>query len=75
MEALAEFERAAAREKQATGIAAAKIRGLYKGRKKKLSDNQVVSLIDRARAGESKSKLARDFDISRQTLYRYLRST
>ena len=75
MEALAEFERAAAREKQAAGIAAAKNRGLYRGRKKKLSDNQVVSLIDRASAGESKSKLARDFDISRQTLYRYLRST
>ncbi|MGF6591948.1 recombinase family protein [Pseudomonas sp. 2835] len=75
MEALAEFERAAAREKQAAGIAAAKNRGLYRGRKKKLSDNQVVSLIDRASAGESKSKLARDFEISRQTLYRYLRST
>ncbi|WP_095162594.1 recombinase family protein [Pseudomonas sp. Irchel 3F5] len=75
MEALAEFERATAREKQAAGIAAAKTRGSYRGRKKKLSDNQVVSLIDRACAGESKSKLARDFDISRQTLYRYLRST
>ena len=75
MEALAAFERTAAREKQAAGIAAAKRRGSYTGRKKKLSDNQVVSLIDRACAGESKSKLARDFDISRQTLYRYLRLT
>ncbi|UVL63786.1 recombinase family protein [Pseudomonas sp. B21-032] len=75
MEALAEFERVVAREKQAAGIAAAKNRGSYSGRKKKLSDNQVVSLIDRAGAGESKSKLARDFDISRQTLYRYLKST
>lgn len=73
METLAEFERAAARKKQAAGIAAAKMRGSYSGRKKKLSDNQVVSLMDRAGAGESKSKLARDFDISRQTLYRYLR--
>ena len=75
MELIAEFERAATREKQAAGIATAKVRGSYRGRKKKLSDNQVVSLIDRAGAGESKSKLARDFDISRQTLYRYLRST
>ncbi|WP_242486699.1 recombinase family protein [Pseudomonas sp. TH49] len=74
MERLAEFERNATREKQAAGIATAKIRGSYRGRKKKLSDNQVVSLIHRARAGESKSKLARDFDISRQTLYRYLNS-
>jgi DNA invertase Pin-like site-specific DNA recombinase len=72
MELLAEFERTATRERQAAGIALAKIRGSYRGRKKKLSDNQVVSLIDRARAGESKSRLARDFDISRQTLYRYL---
>ncbi len=75
MEALAEFERTSAREKQAAGIATAKNRGSYRGRKKKLSDNQVVSLIDRACTGESKSKLARDFDISRQTLYRYLKST
>ncbi|KIU48190.1 MULTISPECIES: recombinase family protein [Pseudomonas] len=75
MELLAEFERAALREKQAAGIATARNRGSYRGRKKKLSDNQVVSLIERARAGESKSRLARDFDISRQTLYRYLKST
>lgn len=75
MELVAEFERTAMREKQAAGIASAKRRGVYRGRKKKLSDNQVVNLIDRAGAGESKSKLARDFDISRQTLYRYLRST
>ncbi|MBN0978481.1 recombinase family protein [Pseudomonas hygromyciniae] len=75
MELIAEFERAATREKQAIGIASAKMRGVYRGRKKKLSDNQVVSLIDRAGTGESKSKLARDFEISRQTLYRYLRST
>lgn len=74
MELIAEFERAAMREKQAAGIATAKVPGMYKGRKKKLSDNQVVNLIDRAGAGESKSKLARDFEISRQTLYRYLRS-
>ncbi|MCU0213054.1 MULTISPECIES: helix-turn-helix domain-containing protein [Pseudomonas] len=51
------------------------MRGVYRGRKKKPSNNLVVSLIDRAGAGDSKSKLARDFEISRQTLYRYLRST
>ncbi|WP_025111578.1 recombinase family protein [Pseudomonas sp. H1h] len=75
MEQLAEFERAATREKQAAGIASAKSRGSYRGRKKKLSDSQVVSLIGRASNGESKSRLARDFDISRQTLYRYLKPT
>ncbi|MDF3197453.1 MULTISPECIES: recombinase family protein [unclassified Pseudomonas] len=75
MELVAQFERTAAREKQAAGIATARNRGSYGGRKKKLSDTQVVSLIDRACAGESRSKLARDFEISRQTLYRYLRST
>lgn len=75
MEMIAEFERTATMERQAIGIARAKMRGVYRGRKKKLSDNQVVSLIDRACAGESKSKLARDFEISRQTLYRYLKST
>ena len=74
MELIAEFERAAMRERQAAGIASAKNRGTYRGRKKKLSDNQVVNLIYRATPVESRSKLARDFEISRQTLYRYLRS-
>lgn len=73
LERIVEFERTLTRDRQSAGIACAKLRGAYRGRKKKLSDSQVVNLQDRANAGESKSSLARDFEISRQTLYRYLR--
>jgi len=71
--AFAEFERALIRERQAEGIALAKARGAYKGRKKSLTTGQVEALRARAAAGEAKASLAREFGISRQTLYQYLR--
>jgi DNA invertase Pin-like site-specific DNA recombinase len=72
MGAFAEFERALIRERQAEGIAAAKRRGVYKGRKHALSGEQVEGLKERARNGEKKSALAKAFGISRETVYRYL---
>ena len=74
MGAFAEFERALIRERQREGIALAKQRGAYRGRKKSLSSERVAELRQRADAGEQKAKLARDFGISRETLYQYLRS-
>lgn len=73
MGAFAEFERALIRERQREGIALAKQRGAYRGRKKSLSANQVEELCRRAAGGEQKTKLAREFGISRETLYQYLR--
>ncbi len=73
MGAFAEFERALIRERQREGIALAKQRGAYRGRKKALVDDQVVELRRRAGAGEQKAALAREFGISRETLYQYLR--
>lgn len=73
MSAFAEFERALLRERQREGIALAKQRGAYRGRKKALSDDQAVVLRRRAMAGESRTQLAREFNISRETLYHYLR--
>lgn len=73
MGAFAEFERALIRERQREGIALARQRGVYRGRKKSLSIEQVRILKQRATAGEQKSKLAREFSISRETLYQYLR--
>jgi DNA invertase Pin-like site-specific DNA recombinase len=73
MGAFAEFERALIRERQREGIALAKQRGAYRGRKKALMDDQVVELHHRAGAGEQKAKLAREFGISRETLYQYLK--
>ena len=66
---IAEFERALIKERQKEGIAAAKSRGVYKGRKKVMSAEQVAELRKRIAAGESKSELARLFNVSRQTIY------
>lgn len=75
MGAFAEFERALIRERQREGIALAKQRGAYRGRKKALSTEQVEELQSRASAGEQKAKLAREYGISRETLYQYLKVT
>jgi DNA invertase Pin-like site-specific DNA recombinase len=73
MGAFAEFERSLIRERQREGIAIAKQRGAYKGRKKSLSVEQMGMLRERVAAGEQKAKLARELGISRETLYQYLR--
>lgn len=73
MGAFAEFERALIRERQREGIALAKQRGAYRGRKKALSPEQVADLRQRAAGSEQKAKLAREFGVSRETLYQYLR--
>ncbi|WP_261287591.1 recombinase family protein, partial [Escherichia coli] len=74
MGAFAEFERALIRERQREGIALAKQRGAYRGRKKSLSSERIAELRQRVEAGEQKTKLAREFGISRETLYQYLRT-
>lgn len=73
MGAFAEFERALIRERQREGIALAKQRGAYRGRKKSLSSEQINKLKTRVAAGEQKAKLAREYGISRETLYQYLK--
>src|SRR3954447_22894191 len=65
MGAFAEFERALILERQREGIAAAKQRGVYTGRKLALTAEQAQQLRARAAAGERKSTLAKDFSISR----------
>jgi DNA invertase Pin-like site-specific DNA recombinase len=71
--AVAQFERDLIRERQREGIALAKQRGVYRGRKKALPTERVAVLRQRAAAGEKKACLAREFGISRETLYQYLR--
>jgi len=67
MGAFAEFERALILERQREGIAVAKTLGVYTGRKPALT-------VERAAAGERKAALAREFGISRETVYNYLRT-
>lgn len=73
MGAFAEFERALIKERQMEGIALAKKRGAYKGRKAVLSQEQIDQIKIRVAQGDKKSHIARDFGISRETLYQYLR--
>jgi DNA invertase Pin-like site-specific DNA recombinase len=73
MGAFAEFERSLIKERQREGIELAKKKGVYKGRKPSLTDEQIDKLIQRAKAGENKSELAKEFGISRQTLYGYIK--
>ena len=75
MGAFAEFERSLIRERQREGIALARQRGVYRGRKKSLSDMDVIELRRRIDAGDKKAQVARDFGISRETLYQYLRAS
>ena len=75
MGAFAEFERALIRERQREGIELAKKRGAYRGRRRSLTEEQVTELRQRAGDGAAKATLAREFGISRETVYQYLRTT
>jgi len=74
MGAFAEFERSLIKERQREGIALAKKAGAYKGRKPSLSGEKAAELRKRIAAGEKKAGLAREFGISRETLYQYARA-
>ena len=73
MGAFAEFERELILERQREGIELAKKAGKYKGRKRSLDEDQGKELVRRALAGESKAALAREFGVSRQVVYDYIR--
>lgn len=74
MGAFAEFERSIIKERQLEGIAIAKKKGVYSGRKPSLDENKLEELNRLIDEGEKKSEIARKLKISRETLYRYLRS-
>jgi DNA invertase Pin-like site-specific DNA recombinase len=74
MGAFAEFERSLILERQREGIAIAKAGGRYKGRKPLLCAERANELRRRVVNGERKATLAREFAISRETLYQYLRN-
>ena len=73
MGAFAEFERSLIKERQMEGIALAKKKGLYKGRKPSLSEAQLSEIKKRLESGDKKSQIAKDFGVSRETLYKYIR--
>lgn len=72
MGAFAQFERELIRERQREGIALAKSKGgVYKGRVPSLTADKSKALLLRIASGESKAALAREFGVSRATVYNY----
>lgn len=66
----AEFETNLRRERQLEGIADAKTRGVYKGRKASIDAETVNKL---AGEGKGASEIARELGIGRASVYRYLK--
>lgn len=69
MGAVAEFERALLLERQREGIAVAKTKGVYKGRMPSLDGEEAETVAQRLIEGESASALAREYGVSRATVY------
>jgi DNA invertase Pin-like site-specific DNA recombinase len=62
----AEFETNLRRERQAEGIANAKIKGVYKGRPTKIDKEEIQRRLS---AGQRPADIARDLGVSRTTVY------
>ena len=71
--AVAEFERALTRERQREGIALAKAKGRYKGRAWAFSPERLEEMKRMIASGESITKTAKYFGVSRPTIYNSLR--
>ncbi|THJ66566.1 recombinase family protein [Arthrobacter echini] len=75
MASFSQLERAITRERQADGIKAAQARGAYRGRARKLTDDQLAEVRALIDAGVPKAVVARRFTVDRTTLYRALSRT
>ena len=69
MGAVSEFERAIIKERQLEGIAKAKQAGKYRGRQSTMTSAQLQAIRDRVTAGANKTALAREYGVTRQTIY------
>jgi len=67
--AVAQLERSLIRERQREGIEIAKSNGVYRGRARKLTPEQVADAQRLVDAGVPKAKVARDLGCSRRVLY------
>ncbi len=72
MGAFAEFERSLIKERQMEGIAIAKTKGIYKGRKPSLTPDRVADLKRKVEEGAKITHVAKEFGVSRETVYQYL---
>lgn len=72
--AVSAFELAMINERRAEGQAKAREAGKHMGRHAKLTDGQVAAIRQRAEAGENKTELAKEYGVSRATLYAVLKA-
>ena len=72
--AFAEFERSMIRRRQAEGIALAKERGVYRGRQRSVTDEQIETVRAQIDQGIPLSVAVRKVGISRATAYKYLKA-
>lgn len=70
--AVSEFERCIIRERTAEGIAIAKKKGLFKGRKPALSAEQILILEEKLDLKFPVKKLKQMFGVSLPTIYKYI---
>ncbi len=71
--AIAQFEKSLINERQAEGIAKALAKGVKFGVDKKLDDAQIRAIKAQIAAGASVTTLAKQYDVSRQTIYRMIK--
>ena len=67
MGSFAQFERSMILKRQAEGIAVAKAKGAYKGRKASINRDVISNMI---KAGSSLTSIAKSLGISRQSVHR-----
>jgi DNA invertase Pin-like site-specific DNA recombinase len=69
----AEFETNLRKERQMAGIAKAKARGVYKGRKPTLTDAQKQEIRSKKENGMNPTQLFKEYGVSRATIYNVLK--
>ncbi|WP_425398114.1 recombinase family protein [Aeoliella sp.] len=72
--AVAEMEQEMRRERQSAGIAAAKARGVYKGRQAGTTKAKPVRALELRKKGLKDEEVATALGVSRRTVQRYLRA-
>jgi len=72
--AIGQFERSLIKERQREGIAIAKVKGVYKGRKPVLDADAAKTLRELAARGIPKVDIAQTLGISRASVYEYLKA-
>lgn len=71
--AMAEMEREVLNERVRSGVESARARGREGGRKKAHTKQQINGMMEMYESGKSKKEICEMFNVSRTTLYRYIK--